>query len=73
MEGSDGNEKIKIRELTDEQLRGIIQFDCATSPYIPIDEINDYLSSMTKEEKEWDEFVWPVVDELVERRKKNSS
>lgn len=33
--------KIKICELTDEQLRGIIQFDCATSPYIPIDEIND--------------------------------
>ena len=65
--------KIKLHDLTDEQLRKIIQFDCATSPYIPIDEINDYLSSMTKEEKEWDELVRSVVDELVERRKKNSS
>lgn len=73
MEGSDGDGKIKLHDLTDEQLQKIIQFDCATSHYIPIDEINDYLASMSKEEKEWDELVWSVVDELVKRRKKNSS
>ena len=66
-------DKTKIHGMSDKQLRSIIILDCVTSPNIPTELINDYLATMTEEEKEWDEFVWTVVDELVERRKKKSS
>lgn len=66
-------DNIKIRFMTDEQLGAIIRTDCEASPYIPTDLINDYLATMSVTEKEWDEFVWEVVEELVERRKKNLS
>lgn len=45
-------DKIKIRFMTDEQLRAIIRTDCETSPYIPTDLINDYLAAMSVTEKE---------------------
>ena len=37
--------------MSDDQLQDILRFDFETSPVIPIDQINDYLNSMTEEEK----------------------
>ena len=60
--------KPKIHSMSDEQLQEILRLDFYVRPPIPIDQINDYLNSMTEEEKLWEEFVFQVLDELVVRR-----
>ena len=54
--------------MSDEQLQEILRLDFYVRPPTPIDQINDYLNSMTEEEKLWEEFVFQVLDELVVRR-----
>lgn len=60
--------KPKIHSMSDEQLQEILRLDFYVRPPTPIDQINDYLNSMTEEEKLWEEFVFQVLDELVVRR-----
>ena len=64
--------KPKIHSMSDEQLQEILRLDFYVRPPIPIDQINDYLNSMTEEEKLWEEFVFQVIDELVSREEKSS-
>lgn len=64
--------KSKIHSMPDDQLPDILRFDFETSPVIPIDQINDYLHSMTEEEKLWQVLIFQVMDELVSRREKTS-
>ena len=65
--------KPKIHSMSDEQLQEILRLDFYVRPPIPIDQINDYLNSMTEEEKLWEEFVFQVIDELVSREEKSSN
>ena len=65
--------KSKIRSMSDKQLGEILWYDCFASPPIPIDQINDYLCSMTEEEKIQEEIIFQVMDELVVRHKRNIS
>ena len=64
--------KPKIHSMSDEQLQEILRLDFYVRPPTPIDQINDYLNSMTEEEKLWEAFIQQELKGLAMEEVRNA-
>lgn len=61
-----------IQRMTTAQLQKLLREDFESSPYLEIDQINDYMESMTPEEHKQEQIAFWAMEELASRRMKKN-